>query len=85
MTARFRMRTVSMHFQTYIHDVLFLSQYRLVSYRVIMEWALKGETLGRGNRKPLPSCVVGAIRRRYPSESGAYVGFQEAEDAISML
>lgn len=51
----------------------FPSQCRLVSYRIIMEWALKGETLGRGNRKPLPSCDVGAIRQRFPSESGVYV------------
>ncbi|KAL1250508.1 hypothetical protein QQF64_018304 [Cirrhinus molitorella] len=64
---------------------LSLDQYRLVSYRIIMEWALKGETLGRGNRKPLPSCVVAAIRQKYPSESGVYVGFQEAEEAINIL
>lgn len=62
-----------------------LSQSRLVSYRIIMEWALKGERLGRSNRKPLPSCVVGAIRQRFPSESGVYAGFQEAEDATTIL
>nr|XP_055070427.1 uncharacterized protein LOC129451392 [Misgurnus anguillicaudatus] len=61
------------------------NQYRLVSYRIVLEWALKGETLGRSNRKPLPSCVVGVIRRKYPSETGVYVGFQEAEEAIEML
>ncbi|KAK7162541.1 hypothetical protein R3I93_006766 [Phoxinus phoxinus] len=31
-------------------------QNRLVSYQIVLEWALQGETLGRGNRKPLPSC-----------------------------
>ncbi|KAI2660514.1 Tolloid-like protein 1 [Labeo rohita] len=59
---------------------LSLDQYRLVSYRIIMEWALRAETLSRGNQKSLPSCMV-----RYPSESGVYVGFQEAEDAINIL
>ncbi|CAL9690980.1 unnamed protein product [Knipowitschia caucasica] len=42
-------------------------QKRLVSYRIVLEWALQGETLGRGHRKPLPSCVVWAIRKRYTS------------------
>lgn len=64
---------------------LSVEQYRLVPYRIVLEWALKGETLGKGNRKPLPSCVVSAIRRRYPSPTGTYQGFQEAQDAMDML
>ncbi|KAL2079299.1 hypothetical protein ACEWY4_025043 [Coilia grayii] len=60
-------------------------QYRLVSYRVVLEWALKGETLGKGNRTPLPSCVVAAIRQKFPSESGVYVGFQEVQEAIDIV
>ncbi|XP_065144026.1 uncharacterized protein [Paramisgurnus dabryanus] len=59
-------------------------QNRLVSYRIVLEWALQGETLGRGHRKPLPLCVVGAIRQRYPSESGVYVGFQEGHEAMDL-
>jgi len=61
-----------------------LSQNRLVCYRIVLEWALEGETLGRGNRKPLPSCVVGTIRQRYPSDSGVSVGFQEIHEAVDM-
>jgi len=60
-------------------------QYRLVSYRVVLEWALKGETLGKGNRTPMPSCVVAAIRQKFPSESGVYAGFQEVQDAMDIV
>lgn len=60
-------------------------QRRLVAYRVVLEWALKGESLGRGHRTPLPSCVVKTIRQTYPSESGIYVGFQESQEALDML
>ncbi len=56
-----------------------LRQYRLVAYRVILEWALKGERLGRGNRAVLPSCVVWAVRNAFPSPTGEYVGFTPTE------
>ncbi|KAG1928990.1 P2X purinoceptor [Pimephales promelas] len=59
---------------------LSIDQYRLVAYRVVLEWALKGERLGRGIRRPLPSCVVSMIRRKYPSPTGTYIGFQETEE-----
>ncbi|KAG5283392.1 hypothetical protein AALO_G00041570 [Alosa alosa] len=36
------------------------------------------------HRKPLPSCVVVAIRRKYPSESGVYIGFQEVNEAVDI-
>lgn len=68
-----------------IQLLLLFSQYRLVAYRIVLEWALRGEQMGRGNRKPLPSCVVALIRKRYPSTTGTYAGFQEAEDAMDML
>lgn len=32
--------------------------------------------LGKGNRKVCPSCVVTAIRRQYPSQTGVYMGFR---------
>ncbi|XP_060793031.1 uncharacterized protein LOC132896311 [Neoarius graeffei] len=60
-------------------------QYRLVAYRIIMEWALKGEKLGPGNRRALPSCVVALIRKTYPSPNGQYVGFKESNDAMQLF
>ena len=32
--------------------------------------------IGIGNRKVAPSCVVRAIRSRYPSVTGTYMGFR---------
>ncbi|KAK7175942.1 hypothetical protein R3I93_000259 [Phoxinus phoxinus] len=64
---------------------LTVDQCRLVAYRVVLEWILKGEKLGRHNRKVLPSCVVWSIRERYPSSSGQYVGFKEAEQAFGLI
>ncbi|KAL7400516.1 hypothetical protein ABVT39_013394 [Epinephelus coioides] len=60
-------------------------QCRLVAYRDVLEWALRGEKLGRHNRKVLPSCIVGAIRDNYPSPTGQYVGFKEAEEAFKLI
>uniref|UniRef100_A0A672QI08 P2X purinoreceptor 7 intracellular domain-containing protein n=1 Tax=Sinocyclocheilus grahami TaxID=75366 RepID=A0A672QI08_SINGR len=60
-------------------------QYRLVAYRIVLKWMLKGERLGRLNRRVLPSCVVSAIRQSYLSPSGHYVGFREAEEAFGLL
>ena len=35
--------------------------------------------LGKGVRKVLPSCALGAIRDKYPEESGVYVPFMERQ------
>ncbi|XP_063048598.1 ribonuclease inhibitor-like [Engraulis encrasicolus] len=59
-----------------------LGQMRLVCYRIVLELGLQGETLGREQRRPLPSCVVRSIRGLYPSESDDYVGFQEVQEAM---
>ncbi|KAK7148186.1 hypothetical protein R3I93_012490 [Phoxinus phoxinus] len=67
------------------NGTLSIEQCRLVAYRVVLEWMLKGEHLGRRKRKVLPSCVVKAVRDKYPSPSGRYVGFTEAENAFAML
>ncbi|XP_060775114.1 uncharacterized protein LOC132884975 [Neoarius graeffei] len=60
-------------------------QYRLIAYRIVLEWALKGEKLGPGNRRVLPSCVVELIRRTYPSPNGQYAGFKESVDALQLF
>ena len=41
---------------------------------------LKFGHLGRGNRIPIPSCVVSKIREMYPDPDGNYMGFHEADD-----
>ncbi|XP_063077113.1 uncharacterized protein LOC134467125 isoform X1 [Engraulis encrasicolus] len=59
-------------------------QYRYTAYRQIVRWAYG--TLGRQIRKPIPACVVAAIRRHYPEEGGTYKGFEWAdhgEDSFS--
>ncbi|XP_062500751.1 P2X purinoceptor 7-like isoform X2 [Corticium candelabrum] len=45
---------------------------RLAAYRQFTHWA--HEMLGRGVRIVIPSCVVSAVRRAFPEESGHYVG-----------
>ena len=41
-----------------------------------MSCTLHGE-LGRGNRRPLPACLVDFIRDIFPNEEGeAYVGYR---------
>ena len=35
--------------------------------------------LGKKNRRVIPACVVNAIRREFPEESGYYEGFKAPE------
>jgi len=44
------------------------------AYRQYCLW--KYGKLGKGNRRVLPSCVVHAIRRYYPSPDGLYIGYR---------
>ncbi|XP_053561494.1 P2X purinoceptor 7-like [Bombina bombina] len=52
--------------------------YRKLSYRAFSTW-INGE-MGPRNRKPIPSCVVNSIRRRFPAPDNIYVGFHYPED-----
>lgn len=57
-------------------------QFRLVGYRLVLEWLLRGEKLGHGIRVNFPSCLKWAIRSKYPSETGIYTEFREFEEEI---
>lgn len=51
--------------------------YRLFAYRLYVHWKNDYKALGRKNRVPLPSCVVAAIRSKWPDKNGTYTGFKD--------
>ena len=51
------------------------SDYRKAAYR---QWTLwRCGYLGRGNRKVIPSCMLWAVRTKYPAPDNNYLGFKE--------
>ena len=46
-----------------------------MAYRNFTSWVYG--RLGKGVRKPIPACVVAAIRRKFPAEK--YAGFKYTE------
>jgi len=52
--------------------------FRLAAYRQFTWWTHK--RLGRRIRRAIPSCVVVAIRKKFPDEQGHYVGHREVDE-----
>lgn len=53
-----------------------MSSLRKAAYRQYVLWQFG--KLGQGNRRVVPSCLVLAIRHKFPSENGLYMGFMES-------
>ena len=51
------------------------ASYQKAAYRQWVMW--QHGYLGRYNRKFIPSCVMRAVRRRYPAPDINYLGFKE--------
>ena len=52
-------------------------KWRLAAYRQFTWWV--HGVLGKKNRRVISACVVNAIRREFPEESGYYEGFKAPE------
>lgn len=55
-------------------------QFRFTAYRQYTAWVHYFESLGKGKRVVIPSCVVKEIRTKFPDPNGHYVGFKEYKD-----
>ena len=62
-------------FETETQDLNFVN-YRYAAYCALDMWLGGKKKMGRGvGRSPLPSCLVSAVREKYPDEDEHYTGF----------
>ncbi|KAJ8049500.1 P2X purinoceptor 7 [Holothuria leucospilota] len=55
--------------------------YRFIAYKMFTLWG-HGH-MGKGNRTPIPSCVVYQIRLKFPEPDGTYTGFSYADELLA--
>jgi len=48
---------------------------RYMAYRTYVRWICAGFRLGRRNRVVIPSCVIVAVREKWPDPMGKYTGY----------
>jgi hypothetical protein len=53
--------------------------WRHVAYKQFVYWINSWVTLGKNNRKVIPSCVVHVIRETFPDEENNYTGFKRSQ------
>uniref|UniRef100_A0A8C2HWS8 P2X purinoreceptor 7 intracellular domain-containing protein n=1 Tax=Cyprinus carpio TaxID=7962 RepID=A0A8C2HWS8_CYPCA len=58
----------------HVSNILIPRKYRYTAYRQAIRWAYG--VLGRHIRKPLPSCLVSAVRQQFHSGDETFHGFQ---------
>ncbi|CAI6370991.1 unnamed protein product [Macrosiphum euphorbiae] len=50
--------------------------WRYICYKQFTHWINSWNSIGKGNRIVIPSCVVNKIRQKYPEQDGCYVGYK---------
>ncbi|XP_077564703.1 P2X purinoceptor 7-like [Haemaphysalis longicornis] len=63
----------------------FKSEYHLCIAAFMQFALLTWGRLGKGKRRVLPSCVVTAVRSKYPSVTGQYSGFKHASIIVQKV
>ncbi|CAJ0927014.1 unnamed protein product [Ranitomeya imitator] len=63
------------------YTTLFSSKKRKTAYRAFTAW-IHG-FLGKGNRRPIPSCVVKLVCEEFPEEHQEYMGFKLHYDNLA--
>ncbi|KAF4530369.1 hypothetical protein B566_EDAN018172 [Ephemera danica] len=62
-----------------LKNVVAADSWRYIAYRDFVLWINSKKRLGKNVRVPLPSCVVWAVRSKWPEASEQYVGFKLSE------